>query len=245
MGINLPADRLESGMGLRDYSPEVSYHVAETERDRREIYRFRYEAYRREKVIEPRPSGMFTDYYDTLPNCWTFGIRWQEELVASIRLHVISPRERKGPALDVFPDIIGPMVDAGYTVIDPTRFVTANMAMLRIPELAYITLRVPSMASLVFDAKYCLATVREEHIRFYKRALNAVQLCEPRPYPELRYRICVMRVDVPDVRDELAERYATFQTPLDHWRAAFSRPAHEPPGLIAPSLLSRPVLADA
>lgn len=224
MGVDVLAVKLGAASCVRDYSPEVEYQLADTEELRNLIYRFRYDAYRRDKVIEPRESGMFIDYYDSLENCYAFAIRYREELVASIRLHVISPEFRRGPALDVFPDIIHPMIEEGHTVIDPTRFVTAHMAMLRIPELVYITLRVPSMASLVFGAKYCLATVREDHIRFYRRALKAVQLCEPRPYPELRHRICVMRVDVPDVREELAQHYSSFSTPLDDWRYAFKKP---------------------
>lgn len=208
---------------VRDYNLHVEYELADSDSLREEIFRFRYEAYRRDKVIEPRENRQFVDYYDGLANCYPFAIRYDDELVASIRVHVISPENAKGPALDVFPDIVRPMVESGHTIIDPTRFVTANMAMLRIPELAYITLRVPSMASLVFDARYCLVTVREEHIRFYKRALSAVQLCEPRPYPELRFRICAMRVDVPDVKDELAVRYENFRTPLDEWRRVFAR----------------------
>lgn len=223
MDSGFPATRPGQGACVRDYSPDVEYQLVDSDDLKREIYAMRYDAFRRDHAIPEREDGLFIDFYDSLPNCYPFLIRYRDETVASIRLHVVSPEFRKSPSMDVFPDILGPMIEEGHTVIDPGRFVTTHMAMLRVPELAYIALRVPSMASLAFEAKYCFIAVREDYIRFYKRALNAVQLCEPRPYPELRYRVCAMRVDVPDVREELADRYGHFRTPLDEWRRVFNR----------------------
>ena len=237
MGVNIVQSRSSFDLRLCDYRPEIEYQVASSPEFRNEIFKFRYNAYRREGVIRENPTGIFTDYYDTLENCWIFGILSNGELVSSIRVHVISPEFRRGPALDVFPDIVTPMLDAGDVLVDPTRFVTSHNAILRIPELVYVTLRVPSMASLAFNARYCLVTVREEHIRFYKRVLNATQLCEPRPYPELMYHICAMRVDIAQMRDELAKRHSAFQTPLSDWRHMFERPGPVvPPNLEAPPL---------
>jgi len=227
MGIGvLPQDR---GPALRvsDYRPEIEYRVAIGQPELDEIYALRYRAYLREGAIEPNPAGHFTDDYDRLPNCWIFGVYADDRLISSIRFHVLSRQFRMGPALDVFPDIVSPMIEGGQVIIDPTRFVSDHEMNRKYPELAFITMRVPCMASLAFGADYCFATVRAEHRAFYARIFEAKALSEPRPYPTLKYPICVMQIEVERMRDVLMARHAAFHSGLAEWRAVFesTRPA--------------------
>lgn len=227
MGIGLSKTELGSDERLLDYQSEIEYEIAVTKSARERVFHLRHEAYAREGVITPRADARFHDYYDALENCWIFAIYHDERLVSSIRVHVIRPQYRKGPGLDVFPDIIHPLLDAGNVLVDPTRFVTAQKAMLQIPDLAYITMRVPCMACEVFDADYCLVTVREEHIRFYRRVFNATLLCDPRPYPELKYAIAAMRIDVSRMREELRKRHPAFTAGIPDWSRLFSNAGME------------------
>ena len=103
------SDEFKFATKLLEYLQEVDYRVAQTDSDRLEIYKMRYDAYRREGSINENPTGLFRDIYDEFDNCWIFGVFADDRLISSIRFHVISPENRKGPALDVFPDIDVPL----------------------------------------------------------------------------------------------------------------------------------------
>jgi len=209
---------------LLAYLQEADYRVASSKPDREAIFRLRYDAYLNEGAINENSSGMFNDAYDDFDNCWIFGIYLENKLASSIRCHVISPENRKGPALDVFPDIVGPMIENGQTVVDPTRFVAGLAATETYPELPFLTLRVACMVYDYYEADYCLATVRKEHAAFYRRVFNAEILCEPRPYPTLNAPICLLRTNVSSFRSKLLRRYPIFESSLTERRMIFEQP---------------------
>lgn len=209
---------------LLGYLQEADYRIAQTPAEREAVYRLRYKAYLREDAIEPNTTGQFNDPYDEFDNCWIFTISIDQQIISSIRLHVISQESRKGPALDVFPDIVGPMVDSGKVLIDPTRFVADEEATKRYPELPYLTLRAACMASEYFDADQCLATVRREHAAFYRRVFKSKLLCEPRPYPTLKKPICLLSADVASIRNKLMRRYPIFESSFTERRLMFEQP---------------------
>jgi len=206
---------------LLKYLQEADYRVAANQEDRDIIYRLRYEAYMREGVITPNDARIYKDAYDDMDNCWIFGIFLNDRLASSIRCHIISPENPKGPAYDVFPDIIRPMVEEGHTLIDPTRFVTDENVSELYPEIPFMTLRVPCMAFVHYDATYCLATVRKEHAAFYRRVFKAEILCEPRPYPGLKSPICLLKANVNLFRDQIVNRYPIFESSLTERRMIF------------------------
>ena len=210
---------------LLAYLQLADYRVATSRIDREEIFRLRYESYLNEGAIEERASRMFNDEYDEFDNCWIFGIHLNDALAGSIRFHVITPEDRKGPAYDVFPDLVGPMLDDGMTLIDPTRFAADSEATKNFPEMPFLTLRVACMAYEYFDADYVLATVRKEHAAFYRRVFNAEFMCEPRPYPMLKSQICLLRANVRGVREKLARRYPIFESSLTERRMIFDQQA--------------------
>lgn len=195
---------------VHDWLQQVDYRVANLKTDRNDIFRLRYRAYLNEGSISSNPEKMFSDDYDAMDNCWIFGLFHEDWLISSIRFHAINKQNRYGPALDVFPDLVGPMIDAGQTIIDPTRFVVDDEATKMFPDLPFLTLRVATMASEFFDADHCLATVRAEHRAFYRRVFESKQLCDPRPYPTLTQPICLMTADVRGIREKLMRRYPVF-----------------------------------
>lgn len=208
---------------LSSYLQKVDYRVAVTRQDREKIFRQRYNSYLNEGAIDANASGMFHDPYDDFDNCWLFGIYIDEKLVGSIRLHVISPESRKGPAYDVFPDLVGPMLDQGMTLIDPTRFAAEVESTKQYPEMPYLVLRAGYMAYEYFNADYALATVRKEHVAFYRRLFNAEYLCEPRPYPLLKSSICLLRGNVRNVKEKLIKRYPIFESSFTERRMMFEQ----------------------
>ena len=209
---------------LLAYLQEADYRVASSKADREEIFRLRYEAYLNEGAINENKSYMFNDAYDDFDNCWIFGVHLENKLASAIRCHVISPDNRKGPALDVFPDIVGPMIEKGQTVVDPTRFVADPAIADKYPEIPFLTLRVACMVYDYYEADYCLATVRKEHAAFYRRVFNAEILCEPRPYPTLNAPICLLKTNVSSFRSKLLRRYPIFESSLTERRMIFEQP---------------------
>lgn len=219
----LDAGRQDFAYKLLEYRQETDYRVAESPQERLSVYRLRYDAYMRENTIDENQARVFHDAYDDFENCWIFAVYIDGRMISSIRLHVISPDFRSGPALDVFPDIVGPMLEEGKVLIDPTRFVADKGAMERYPELPYITMRAACMAYEYFEADYCLAAVRREHAAFYRRVFHATTLCEPRNYPGLKKPISLLRLDVAQGREKLLTRYPIFESSFTERRMIFEQ----------------------
>ncbi len=217
-GASSLSSRLSLALG------EVTYHKVTDNKDRDEIFALRYHAYLAEGAIDPNPEMRFRDAYDDMDNCWIFGVRYAGELVSAIRFHVISKASRKGPALDVFPDIVSPIVESGMTVVDPTRLVVSRTASRLHPELPYLTVRIACMAAEYFNAVKCLATVRVEHEAFYQRIFNFVPMTEPRPYPTLKRPIALMVGEMEHIRERVATRYPVFTSSEAERDALFERP---------------------
>lgn len=227
MSVGIEGRERSFSRRLSDYLQDVDYRVAATDAEREAIYRLRYQCYLKEEAILPNRSQRFKDDYDDFGNCWIFGIHMGDRLVSSIRFHVLSPETPAGPASDVFPDIVRPMIENGLTVIDPTRLVVDHEMSRQYPELAYVTMRIACMASEHFEAAFCLATVRAEHQAFYRRIFNFVPVCEPRPYPTLLKPISLLAGDMAKVRDEVAERYPIFASSFTERRMLFEQPKSE------------------
>jgi hypothetical protein len=201
----------------------VDYKLAETQADKEQVYRLRYRAYLREGTIEPNAAQMVQDQYDELPNSWNFGVYRDGVLMSSLRITVSSPEMPACPSLGVFPDLLGPEIDKGRVLVDPTRFVADPDREARCPELPYITLRLAYMACEYFAADIGLASVRAEHQAFYRRVFLHKSISEPRDYPSLTKPICLMAVDYPAMRERVYERYPYFRSSFFERRKLFER----------------------
>lgn len=211
------ADRV---LGLLE---RVDYRRAETTEDREAIFRLRYGAYLREGAIPPNAEGRFADPLDDSRNAWIFGVYVDGELASSIRLHIATRQHPDLPALNVFSDLLTPEIEAGKTIIDPTRFVADRVASRRFPELCYVTTRLAWLASEYFSTNLLLATVRAEHQAFYRRVFGHRLICEPRHYPSLAKPISLMALDFPLARERVVQRYPFFRSTFFERRMLFAR----------------------
>lgn len=192
---------------VTDLISRIEYRRAETEADKEAIYRLRYQCYLREGAIQPDESGRFSDDFDAAPNVWIFGLHLDGQLVSSIRVHIATAEHPIAPALAIFPDILGPRIERGEVIVDPTRFVVDYECSRQNPGLAYATVRLGMLASEHGDADYALATVRTEHRAFYRRLLFMEPVGEPRAYPNLKDPINLMGVSFPELRQRVYDRY--------------------------------------
>jgi len=201
---------------------QIDYRLAETEEEKDEIYRLRYRAYLNEGAIEPNLDRKVTDRFDDLPNSWIFGVYFDGMLASSLRISVASPEWPDTPSMSVFPDILGPELQKGKVMVDPTRFVADPERARRIPELPYMTLRLAYVACEYFHADLGLASVRAEHQAFYRRVFLHT-ISPARDYPSLTKPICLMAIDFPSLREKVFARYPHLRSSYFERRMLFER----------------------
>ncbi len=223
MATNARREKLRFTDGLMDYLQLVDYRLAESTAEKEKIYRFRYHSYLRENTIDEEPGERFCDDYDQMDNCWTFSIDYRDQLASSIRIHVATSENPKSPSLDVFPDIVIPLLEKGHKIVDPTRFVADSSATNFSPVLPFLTFRLACMASEYFEADYCLVPVSAVHSQFYQRIFGLTQIGDLRYYPGLKNRICLMRAEVEKFRDRLFEQYPVFRSTFTERRMLFEK----------------------
>jgi len=202
----------------------TEYRRCDKGEDLEEIYRLRYKSYHRHGVVLDMEAAAIHDDLDEADNVYRFGVYIDQQLVSTLRIHHLDARHRTGPSTQAFGDIINPMIDAGDTFIDPSRF-AADPDWSRIyPQIPYITLRLAGMACFYFEAPYCLSTIREDHASFYKRIYNAQPLASARSYPGVTTRVALYRADVKAIREESFRRFPFFWSSRLEQRLMFAKP---------------------
>src|ERR1700751_1568686 len=112
--VRLQADRALSDSSLSatsSFSDRVSRlldkidcKLADTSDRRKDIFRLRYRAYRREGAIPQNSCGTFSDPYDEKGNVFLFGFYIDGELASSIRVHVASKDHPDFTSFEIFSD---------------------------------------------------------------------------------------------------------------------------------------------
>ncbi|MCG6207109.1 hypothetical protein LPW26_20890 [Rhodopseudomonas sp. HC1] len=206
----------------------IDYRLADTPAAKEAIYQLRYRAYLDEGAIEPNADGRVTDAHDDMPNSWVFGVHVDGVLSGSIRISVATPAMPTSPSVDVFSDVLGPELQNGKVIVDPTRFVADPDRIQRIPELPYVTVRLGYVACCYFDADIGLATVRAEHQAFYRRVFLQKPLCEPRLFPGLLKPVGLMAADYREIRERVYARFPFMRSSAFERRMLFGRAADAP-----------------
>jgi len=210
-----------------DLLDRLDYRLIETDHEREQIFRLRYEAYLREGAIAPNFTRKLYDRFDDAENSWTFGLHIDGTIVSSVRICVSTPAQPLTPAVEAFPDILGPKIEHGKIIVDPNRFVVAAKAARAFPELPYLTVRLGFIACPYFGADIATASVRPEHQAFYKRIFGLKPMCEPRSYPTVTKPLSLMMVDYLSVREKILAR-PYFRSTFFERRMLFERAPHMP-----------------
>ena len=207
--------------------PRIEYRRASTGEDLEAIFRLRYECYRREGAIEERAARRLDDPFDAVPNAHQLAVLLDGQLAACLRVHVATAAHPRSPAVDAFPDFLLPRLARGDVIVDCNRFMVDFSASRRCPELPFATLRIAYMASVHFNADLATATVRKEHMPFYRRELLMFPACEPRPYPMLTKLIGLMLIEFKQTGAGIERRRPFYaSTPGERARLFGTAPAH-------------------
>ena len=195
------------------------------------IYRLRYDAYRREDFYPFNSLGLLRDDFDdfgNFPNSWNFGVYIDGALASSLRIHHLTPEIRKSPANSLFPDILQPLLDAGATFIDPTRFTVDFEASLAYPALPFLTLRLAVMATRHFNATYGLHCVRPEHGPLYKRVLSSGLMAPARKWHDVGFPMELWGTRAQEVYERTLRRYPFFHSSEEERQQLFAPPFATP-----------------
>jgi hypothetical protein len=195
----------------------------DTVAERESAYRLRYEAYLREGLIEACVCQRLSDEFDAGPNSLVFGLHAEGRLASSIRLSIATPRLPQCPALAAFPESVRPLLAAGRTIVDPTRFVMDRAAARRHPMLALATMRLAWLAAEFFDAQVLLATPEAGYQGFFARCFGHRTVCLPRPYLGLKRPLSLMLLDCRAERDRVVARFPFFASKTAEREALFGR----------------------
>ena len=227
--VSEPASEIapQSGLVARvsELLEKADFRYIQSDEERAAVGRLRYDAYLREGAIESDPLQSFIDSHDDDKNARTFGVYIDDELAASIRIHVVTKDNPDSPSVASFSDVLGPELEAGKTIIDPNRFVTNQRLARLYPTLPYVTLRACWMAAKYFNAEHTLAAVRPEHQAFYRRVFKHRPICGPRPYLPLIKPLTLMTTDYREITDYVYRRYPFFHSTYFERRALFERHA--------------------
>ena len=148
---------------------------------REQVYRLRYECYRRDGSIAPHNEERFTDRFDEMPNSFSFLVRAKEQAAATVRISVVRPDRgwTDSPVQHVFGD------DANLQSMAQTGFVEASRLCFaqQARRDAFVRL-VGHMAALAsfYDVGWLVACPRVEHATSYQRMFGFKPIAPPRQY---------------------------------------------------------------
>lgn len=208
---------------------KVEYRPIQTDADLDAVLKLRYAAYLREGALTPHQSGRLPDCFDRLDNVVNVGIFYEDRLVAAKRFHFLSRPEDDSPTMEVFSDVLQPLLEAGKRLVDPNRFLVDYDAARQLPHLAYATLRLSVIASAYYAAHLTTISVRAEHGPFYRRSFFAEPSVEPRCYPLLTKKIGLLLVNYERDQNRIVERSPFYASSPAEQEYLFGRIKREAP----------------
>jgi hypothetical protein len=151
------------------------------------IGKLRYDAFDAKQIYKHKEEGVdvLIDDYDQAANAMNFAIDFDGELVATVRLQLISQQHPASGSTDMFPSVLLPQLDQGLRYIDPNRLAVDLETAKTLPGLPHAVLRLAVMATRHLGADACLSHVRKEHAAFYRRIFGARVLAGPIEHPDM------------------------------------------------------------
>jgi hypothetical protein len=191
----------------------VEHRVARAPADREAAFRLRFNAYQKNGLFQHNDSDRLYDpRYDDAPNAWITTTYLDGELAGTVRVNIGADENAVLPGLQVFADVLVPMLSARQVIAEFTRLAARLELSSVYPELAYIIMRPAFMAAEHFEADLAVATPRAEHIPFYRRAFGATVWRPPRDYPGLTAKFACVGADYRLARQFIELRYPFFRS---------------------------------
>ena len=207
---------------LLQFLDRVEYRRIIYAEDLEEIGRLRYRSYRTRNVMHEAEVPSIVDDIDHDSHAFVFGVHVDGQLVSTLRIHHITPDHRRGTSYALFPDVLDPLLNSGMHFVDPTRFAADPELLSEYPAIPYITLRIAAMASEFFAADQCLASVKPEHMAFYKRIFGTSVMADAREHEGYGIKVGLGAAPIRNIRDAVAVRFPFFKSQPHERRAMFA-----------------------
>lgn len=153
----------------------LEYRRVRSIEDLEPVIALRTKAYRAHNVYVDHGQPM-TDGFDLDPRFFTFGVYWEERLVASLRIHIVTSETPACNSRDYFPEVLDPLIDQGLTFMDPTRFAIDPDVSFDAQAMPLVTLRLGFLAAKHFGTDFCLSMIKEKHKLFYRKVFRSTQM---------------------------------------------------------------------
>jgi hypothetical protein len=157
------------------------------------VYSMRYRSYSAENYIEENSSHKFIDEYDAKANSTCFLTYCDNKVIGSIRSCVYDPKVGLNvPVMDVFSPELNDNIGYSSIFIEANKFVIDPSFQSKGGVRARFTVY-KNIAEAIFehDAKYLVAGIRSEHIKFYK-GLHFEVASGLKEYPHLNFKTVLM-----------------------------------------------------
>ena len=157
----------------------LEYRRIRTAEDFEQIGALRLHAFNSRDLYEVKFDAPILEDIDFLDETFVFGLYYDGELVASVRLNHQTETSVESPSLKLCRNVLGPLLAQGMSFVDPSRFAVAAHASTLIPGLPLLTHRLSTMMTMHLNADYVLCVIKKSHEAFYRRMFNATRLAEP------------------------------------------------------------------
>ena len=204
-----------------DLLDRVEYRRIQSAEDMEAVGRIRARAYRQVNLAPVR-GDVIIDEVDFDPQAYVFGIFYDEQLISTIRIHHVTPDHPVSQTGKVFPSEIQQFLDAGMTLVDPTRLASDTEAFRELPGMHLITMRLAVVASEFFKADRCLSMVVPQHGPFYRRMIESRMVAPPTTGSGLYSQpLQMMASDFPDAKERIYRRFPFFRAQSYEMRMLF------------------------
>ncbi len=200
----------------------VEYRRITTPSDFADIERLRRASYENKNLIDRDSFGAFFDDEDLAADSYVVGVYIDEQLVSTIRLHVVTKEHQHGPCMKLFPEATLKLLDAGQPLIDPSRFATDPAAMWKNPSIPLLTLRAVAMALEYFSAPMLIGSVKEDAASFYKRCFGGEVIVPAGPVKGYVVPAMMLACPIAEIREKIATRYPFFKSQAHERKMMFA-----------------------
>lgn len=201
----------------------IEYRRITNLEDLEPVIALREKAYRAHKIYV-RSDQPMTDEQDLDPRFFTFGVFWQEELLSTLRVHIVTQENPVCNSRDYYPNFLDPLIAQGVTFMDPTRFAIDPDLGKELQTLPLITLRLGFLAAKHFDTDFCLSMIKERHVNFYRKVFKSSQVTPFLPFEAVHSHYALFSSSK-SLENAICEDYPIFRSTQTERNLLFQ--AHE------------------
>jgi hypothetical protein len=191
---------------------KVEYRRITTRSDFEDIENLRKTAYESKTFIDSSHFGSFFDEDDISEDVFVIGVYINEQLVSTIRLHIVKPDHVHGPSSHLFPLPTLNLLNENQLIIDPSRFASDPLALWKYPAIPLLTLRSAAMAIEYFSAQMLIGSVREDASAFYKRCFGGELVCPPTVLKGYSVPLVMLACPVAAIYEKMQTNYPFFKS---------------------------------